>query len=301
MNCTATHDVTMQELEDDGSPVLGSGFLANTVTATSDQVPEVIDQLSLPIEVADLARFRVTKDFSDDNPAEVEVFISCNTGLPLEQSFVISEETLVIFVVDSFNTGEMDCHITENPVPSGYSESYAAAVGEGGFAGSITADADGCHFEEVQGGLFECAITNTLNPVDVVVTKEWIVNAEDNGLAFWASAEYACYNVRGEISLGGFAGSLHFEGATDTEVIEGVYPDYGGSTYCTVTEVNADSAVEPDASDCAHVPVTLGADAGCTIYNTVFFEGIPTLNQYGMALLALLMLGVGVVGIRRFV
>jgi hypothetical protein len=32
----------------------------------------------------------------------------------------------------------------------------------------------------------------------------------------------------------------------------------------------------------------------------VFFEGIPTLNQYGLALLALLMLGVGAVGLRRF-
>jgi hypothetical protein len=33
----------------------------------------------------------------------------------------------------------------------------------------------------------------------------------------------------------------------------------------------------------------------------VFFEGIPTLSQYGMAIMALLMLGVGFVGFRRFV
>ena len=33
----------------------------------------------------------------------------------------------------------------------------------------------------------------------------------------------------------------------------------------------------------------------------VRFEGIPTLNQYGLAILALLMLGVGFVGFRRFV
>ena len=38
----------------------------------------------------------------------------------------------------------------------------------------------------------------------------------------------------------------------------------------------------------------------CAITNTVFYEGIPTLSQYGLALLALLMLGVGFVGIRRF-
>ena len=44
-----------------------------------------------------------------------------------------------------------------------------------------------------------------------------------------------------------------------------------------------------------------GGSSECTFVNTVFFEGIPTLNQYGLALLALLMLGVGAIGFRRFV
>ncbi len=39
----------------------------------------------------------------------------------------------------------------------------------------------------------------------------------------------------------------------------------------------------------------------CTFTNTAYFEGIPTLNQYGMAIMALLMLGVGFIGFRRFV
>jgi len=38
----------------------------------------------------------------------------------------------------------------------------------------------------------------------------------------------------------------------------------------------------------------------CTATGTQFFEGIPTLSQYGMALMALLMLGVGFIGFRRF-
>jgi hypothetical protein len=41
--------------------------------------------------------------------------------------------------------------------------------------------------------------------------------------------------------------------------------------------------------------------AGCDVEGTVFFEGIPTLSQYGLAIMALLMLGVGFVGMRRFV
>ena len=59
--------------------------------------------------------------------------------------------------------------------------------------------------------------------------------------------------------------------------------------------------VESDNSDCDGFLVTAGSEFECEIVNTVFFEGIPTLSQYGMAILALLMLGVGLVGFRRFV
>ena len=47
--------------------------------------------------------------------------------------------------------------------------------------------------------------------------------------------------------------------------------------------------------------VSVGSGDSCVMTNTVFFEGIPTLNQYGMAIMALLMLGMGFVGFRRFV
>ena len=38
----------------------------------------------------------------------------------------------------------------------------------------------------------------------------------------------------------------------------------------------------------------------CTDLEDLFFEGIPTLSRHGLAILALLMLGVGMVGFRRF-
>jgi hypothetical protein len=47
--------------------------------------------------------------------------------------------------------------------------------------------------------------------------------------------------------------------------------------------------------------VTPGNGGSCTIYNTLFFEGIPVLNRNGLAILVLLMLGAGMVGLRRFV
>jgi hypothetical protein len=59
-----------------------------------------------------------------------------------------------------------------------------------------------------------------------------------------------------------------------------------------------DSAVEVD-NGCGQFEVSVNNGHECTITNTVFFEGIPTLNQYGLALLALLMLGAGWIAYRR--
>jgi hypothetical protein len=38
----------------------------------------------------------------------------------------------------------------------------------------------------------------------------------------------------------------------------------------------------------------------CTVTNTVFFEGIPTLSQYGLLLFSALMLLTGLAATRRF-
>ena len=73
-----------------------------------------------------------------------------------------------------------------------------------------------------------------------------------------------------------------------------------GPTTCSAQEEIYQSGVET-VNDCGARTIAAGGSSSCTITNTVFFEGIPTLSQYGMAIMALLMLGVGVVGLRRFV
>ena len=91
-------------------------------------------------------------------------------------------------------------------------------------------------------------------------------------------------------------------------------PTVFANTEYTLSEVAKDGYIQGtitceddgDQSVVGH-PVTLneGQQVTCTITNDddlvdVIFEGIPTLNQYGLALLALLMLGIGVIGFRRF-
>jgi hypothetical protein len=234
--------------------------------------------------------FVVTKDFTDDNPGEIEVTISCNTGLPLEQSKDISEGAGVEFVVTEFDAGELDCEITEDGA-TGYDAEY--------FDG-LTTNSTGCEYEDLQVGLeLECTITNTPAPVDVVIHKDWVIEGSSD--ADGVSQEYRIdLRCDSEIIGGNDYGDIWhifwFDEGDATFVAE-VIPDFP-STTCWVEEEVFDSAVEVD-NGCGQFEVSVNNGHECTITNTVFFEGIPTLNQYGLAILALLMLGVGFVGFRR--
>ena len=279
------------------------------------------------------ATFEVNKVFTDDNPQEVDVTLSCFTGLPLVQSQSISQSQNVTFVVESYTDGELDCDITEEPVP-GYSASYAASS-----PGSD--DAEGCHYDDLAfSSTTECTITNTPDPVEVTVNKDWVIdgsggNAVDPAYSLLLVCESQiiggedCTNpvLEGGNKNYGYYGSCYsYSGSwikvlteygtgdtDDASYTAGVIPDWDGGSDCYVEEDVYDSSVEVDGYDCGYngnpgLHVNLGGEDGggsekdeCTITNTVFFEGIPTLSQYGMAIMALLMLGVGFVGFRRFV
>ena len=247
------------------------------------------------------ATFAVSKIWDEShsgNPAAVTVSLNCNTGLPLTQSQSITATSGVNFVVESFTDGTLDCTVSEADVP-GYSSS------------------SGCVYDNVNTGTaWECAITNTPDPVEVYVTKDWVIDGS-GGDQLDPSYEINLYCYAGEI-LGGsyydygyysywqkelYDGS--YNGTEDTTYTAHVIPDWDGDTWCYADEYVYDSSIEVDQAECNYGFYVEIGDAdladGCTITNTVFYEGIPTLSQYGMAIMALLMLGVGFVGFRRFV
>lgn len=232
------------------------------------------------------ATFGVEKEFDDNNTAEVEVTLSCNTGLPLEQTTTISQGDPVNFVVGDFAVGTLDCEVTED-VPDGYTASYNDG----------TVSPDNCSWDDVLGGPLTCTITNALDQVEVDVTKEWIDANPEFNTQYVAGADWSCSNV----AFGDDSGSLDFFGNLGSDSFF-VFPDWETGTTCSISEVDLlESGVEVDDSDCQGLVVTPGSGASCTIVNTRLYEGIPTLSQYGLAVLALLMLGVGLVGFRRFI
>jgi subtilisin-like proprotein convertase family protein len=238
------------------------------------------------------ATFRVTKDFTDDNPGEVTVSIDCNTGLILDQDKDIAEGEWVEFVVTDFDDGELNCTITEDQV-DGYGTIYSTGTEE---------SEEGCEFTDVGFGFaHSCHIVNTPFPVELTVNKTWLYPGTavetDEG---YALDIYCDTEIEGgyEYDPGYWVYNAYdLEGNGPTSVT--VHPTWQGQT-CSVFEYGYSNAVEADYSDCGTVPIVVGEDASCEIINTVFYEGIPTLSQYGLAILALSMLGLGVVGFRRY-
>jgi hypothetical protein len=185
-----------------------------------------------------------------------------------------------------------------------------------------------CQFNEVdEGEVGFCFLLNEILPVDVEVTKVWDISGM-GGADYDRFAEVTI-GCDAEIEDGYQKGNkwyitfdLYDDEYVDDEgddigmatVTAMVYPEWfktandpkkQKSTKCWAGEPDVDSAVEVE-SDCGSksepgMSVTAGKGDSCTISNTLFFEGIPTLNQYGMAIMALLMLSMGFVGFRRFV
>jgi LPXTG-site transpeptidase (sortase) family protein len=94
--CTATHDFTQAELDANGSPVAGSGFLSNSVTASSNEAPDATDSLEIPIT------------YIFDPPYGIKTFDAA--GLP------VLEWTMVW--INNANSAALDVIITD-PIPAG--------------------------------------------------------------------------------------------------------------------------------------------------------------------------------------
>lgn len=252
--------------------------------------------------------FWVTKDFSDDNPLPVDVHLVCDTGLPLIQEFTITDPAvggqwpIVGFVVRDYEFGELGCHVFEDPIPAGYTPSYTAGAIDG--IGDVSDDGEGCYFENVVSGAFTCQITDNADPGQFTVTKYWVIDgAVGHEVLEEAWVEITCDSTI--LSVDGVplqyqtsSVSAYLNGDGDFVTVE--VDTTEGPAHCSASEQTNQSGVE-STDDCGVREIAAGGSSSCSITNTVFFEGIPTLNPHGIAVLVLLMLGVGFVGLRRFV
>ncbi len=252
------------------------------------------------------AQFTVQKRFVDyNNHAPVTLMLSCNTGLPLEQSKTVQPnegvngEFEVKFVVESFDSGELACQVTEQ-APPGYTPTYVC-LGESDC--TVPQGPDSCAFINVEAGSDNlCQVQNYPSAVPLTVHKQWLLDPADIGFSGDARITVECENVfDGDGLRDGNDMSWLFDTSGDASVMATIYPDFDGSTRCRAEESQVFSAVEPDNGCSSWIPLNIGdAPKSCTITNTVFLEGIPTLGDYAKLMFALLMLATGLVAVRRY-
>jgi hypothetical protein len=239
----------------------------------------------------------------------VTVTLTCNTGNPLTQDFVIgpAPEDKVVFVVDNFNLEEfIDCEITASGL-SGFDVLSVLANGND-TGSSCLYEAEPDTGTALIEGLNTCVFTMTPSEFAFAIEKVWEFNSEDVDVSDSASIWYECVNVVEpglDNAVSTISGGFGLSG-NGTWTVNGQPNPWagtlGGTTTCYAYETVYDSAVESDQGCSGGTTFSVSdLTGGCTITNTVFFEGIPTLSQYGLAIMALLMLGVGFIGFRRFV
>ena len=240
-----------------------------------------------------------TVDFTDSNAdAMITVDFSCNDGISPTGQALLGDG-------DSFrhpNAGMANtfiCTVTASSVDN-YSTPTACEF-------DVTVMGEGTSAEVT------CAFTFSPDGATITVTKFWDLSGA-GGDEVDTDARIEAKAMEGVLVGGGMCDGDMMYPVGDESSYTCVYLDlYGdeaeGSVMVntdvdgaevTISETNDDSSVEV-TNDCGTQLVFPGDDVDCSITNTVFFEGIPTLSQYGMAIMALLMLSVGFVGFRRFV
>lgn len=255
---------------------------------------------ALPASAFAQSVFDVNVTFTPDTGATTTAYISCNGGVPLEQEKDgLGDGDGVDFVVEETNE-TTDCTVTGADV-DGYSVSY---VGSGtGLS---------CSFDNIGAEASEsCRITYNADDVSFTVTKTWDVSGTGGDLL---DPDYRIRVIcTDEITdTTPDANNVFEQNNGNYRAVWRLTDTAGGSfsvdvdasdgdVECRADETIAESAVET-VSNCGDFrEVPFGGSASCSITNTVFYEGIPTLSQYGLAIMALLMLGVGFIGFRRFV
>jgi hypothetical protein len=284
----------------------GVATLASTTTETGHESLSITVPGGCSTGNGQKAEFIVQKRFVDGNDiAPATLTLSCNTGLPLKQSKSVFPNDGVFgpfevnFIVESFADGQLSCSVTEEPLP-GYTPSYSCL---GGSTCAAAQSAESCAFSGVTIGSENlCQVQNYPNPVQIVINKQWLFEAQELAIVDSAEIGLECSNAwDGDGEDGPKYMTWSWEIKGNASVTATVYPDYAGNTACRVTETVRESAIETQ-NDCANwgtVNIGQGSKT-CTLINTVFLEGIPTLNSYGKLVFILLVLVGGIMATRRW-
>ena len=219
---------------------------------------------------------------SNDLAGAPEMTITCNGGIPLSQSGAIG----TTFTVTNIALGN-ECTVEmTGALNDGYEIDYTACLPTG------DPRPTGCFFIMVDGQTDnQTQVWVQESPADFYVDVAWTISDEaDEGIGDSAMVEVMCGSTSTTLAAG-----------PDVDMPILAVADVDVGTVCQASISGVSSAVDVSPDVCLEEVELDGGDITCAFTATAFYEGIPTLSQYGMAIMALLMLAVGFVGFRRFV
>ncbi len=230
-----------------------------------------------------VARFTVDARVDHAILAKLDVRLSCDSASPPQQEVTLDFDGTHEFAVRIEDGGKASCTLVAL-LPTGQNVTY---VGDGGSVTEL--DDQGCHFTGVSAGHSNfCQVHVEKKATQLTVYKKWVGGAGEEP------------NIKINLVCNGMpqGGPLWINSdAPQTWELEA--SDSNGMR-CSVNEKELDT-FRADQGDCANLLIMPGTHEECTLVNTKVVKRIEMLNRYGLGVMILVMLGVGLLAIKRLV
>jgi hypothetical protein len=239
------------------------------------------------LRAEEVAEFTVDTRLGDVAGEGVQVRLECETGdpvvSPVVRSALLPRNGTKVFQVSAPAGRNLTCTVSVD-TPPGIEVIYR---GDGGSETDI--GYSGCRFTGVRAGHANfCQIEVRSRTTSVTVYKKWIgAKRKEPGVRIELVCAGEQVQASREINTGRPGG--WFLEVTDPEGVT-----------CDVFEEKRDEFI-PDERDCRNLLVLPGSEEECTLVNTKVVKMIEMLNRYGLVIMILVFLAVGMAAARRFV
>ena len=227
------------------------------------------------------ATVSVDAQFEGSRLPALDLELLCSQAVPGRESLNLKQDSRFDWATGEFPGQQTNCALIAN-LPIGYSAAFLADDGSQQRKG-----AKFCQFSPIRAGQQRhCQVVITQDPVNLMVYLEWIgPSGEEEDVRISLSCESGEYSGYRDVN----------ESKPDGWEIRDVDPE---GILCNVSERVRDN-FRPDIIDCQGLWVRPGMGEECTLTNTKIVKRIETLNFYGQLIMILLVLGVGLIAVKR--
>lgn len=228
------------------------------------------------------AQVSVDAQFESSRLPSLDLELMCSQATPERESVQLTQNTQFDWSTGELTGDQSNCALIAN-LPEGYTASFRA---DGSTAQNVNETA--CQFRPVRAGQTrQCQITVTQDPVRLMVYLTWIgPSGEEEDVRVDLSCESGVYSGYRYVN----------EGKPQGWEIRDIDPE---GILCNVNERVRDN-FRPDIIDCQGLWIRPGKGEECTLTNTKIVKRIEMLNRYGRLIMILLVLGVGLIAVKRF-